>query len=89
METVLTQDILSVMEKDDKHIDETLLELFLLDDQFPEAQRKEIERHLENCNLCQHKLAELMMFYDILKEEMDKPIPEDVKKLLERLENKK
>jgi anti-sigma factor RsiW len=89
VDTILAHEILGEMKKNEKHIDETLLELFLLDDQLPESQRKEIEEHLDHCRVCQHKLAELVMFYDILKEEMDKPIPEEVKKLLERMENKK
>jgi len=89
VQTVLENKIFGVMVEPKDHIDEALLELFILDDQFPEAQRREIEAHLERCPACRHKLAELVMFYDILKEEMDKPIPDEVRKLLERIEKKK
>ncbi len=89
MEALVKDEILGTMENFEKHIDESLLELFLLDEQFPEEQRRKIEKHLEHCSECQHKLAELIMFYDILREEMDKPIPEEVRKLVEKLQNKK
>ncbi len=89
MELIAVNDVLGTMEELEKHIDESLLELFLLDEQFPEDQRRKIEQHLEHCSECQHRLAELIMFYDILREELDKPIPEEVRKLVERLENKK
>ena len=74
----------------ENHIDDTLLELFILDpNEFSDEKRKEIEEHLQNCQKCQEKMAKLKMFYDILEEELQNPISENAYKILKELNMKK
>ncbi|GBD92561.1 hypothetical protein BMS3Abin05_00133 [bacterium BMS3Abin05] len=91
MDSFEFEDEISVMIDDkNEHISDTLLELFLLDEkEFSSEKRNEINAHLAHCVKCQKKMAELMMFYDILKEEMQKPISENVYKMLRKINPKK
>jgi len=74
----------------EKHIDDTLLELFILNEkEFSKEKRKEIEAHLQHCQKCRGKMAKLKMFYDILEEELQNPISENAYKILKRMDLKK
>lgn len=86
----IEEDELMKKSEQGKHIDDTLLELFILDEQeFSEEKRKEIEAHLQQCEECRHKMAKLKMFYDILEEELQNPISENAYKILEKMDLKK
>ncbi len=85
-----TEDELIMKSEHGKHIDDALLELFILDEkEFSDEKRKEIETHLQQCEECQHKMAKLRMFYDILEEELQNPISENAYKILEKVVLKK
>ena len=84
------EDELIMNSEQEKHIDDALLELFILDEsEFSKEKRKEIEEHLEHCGECQRKMAKLRMFYDILEEELQNPISENAYKILEKMDLKK
>ncbi len=86
----VAEDELIMDSEKEKHIDDALLELFILDEkEFSDEKRKEIEAHLQHCQECREKMAKLKMFYDILEEELQNPISENAYKILERMDLKK
>ncbi|NOY76419.1 MAG: hypothetical protein GXO76_00985 [Calditrichaeota bacterium] len=88
VDTVRGESVMNL--KQEKHIDDTLLELFILDEKgFSPEKRSEIEAHLQHCQQCREKMAKLKMFYDILEEELQNPISENAYKILKRMDLKK
>jgi|GEM_PF-6903499 hypothetical protein len=69
----------------DKHLDEALLQAFLLDPEFGESLPAEEEAHLETCQECQTRLAELILKFDLLNAGKDRPLSAFARSWVDRL----
>ena len=73
------------MNGSEKHLDEALLQAFLLDPEFGESLPPEEEAHLETCKACQTRLAELILKFDLLNQESDQPLSAFARSWVDRL----
>ncbi len=67
------------------HLDDAILEMYLLDPEFSENLDPQKEKHLQNCERCKKRLAELILCHDLLKNSSKHSLSDRALKLIEKI----
>jgi len=68
-----------------KHLDDTELEMLVLERDLDVTRRGEIQQHLQHCPECRKRLAELLLYRDLLQDAEGRDLSPEVRELLEKI----
>ena len=68
-----------------KHLDDAKLEMFILEQDLDSRQSEQIQQHLRECVECRKRLAELLLYRDLLKDAETHDVSPEVRNLLEKI----